>query len=161
MFQSLVHSVSVDSDLYTLRDCPPELRSIHTDSPPRLRSMHHRDSLSPHFEKVDAVFKILFSLFHTDSRSCNRRKLRYQLDHAGISSGREGGCCFKLLFVVSSTQIYFHVISINSDGPSFSTGREGRSIRRFKMLFGLLDTDCHSCNRHKLGHQLIQAVLFL
>ena len=193
--QSLVHSVSVDSDLYTQRDCPPELRSIHTDSPPELRSihlddlsntqrdsssrlkyiytqrdspsrlrsmhhretvhldsdiytqtdspsrlrpMHHRNSLSPHIEKVDAVFKILLSLFHTDSRSCNQRKLRYQLDHAGISSDREGGCCFKLLFVVSSTQIHVHVISINSNGPSSSTGREGRSIRRFKMLFGLL-----------------------
>ena len=100
--------------------------------------MHHRNSLSPHIEKVDAVFKILLSLFHTDSRSCNQRKLRYKLDHAGISSDREGGCCFKLLFVVSSTQIHVHVISINSNGPSSSTGREGRSIRRFKMLFGLL-----------------------
>ena len=38
--QSLIHSISVDSDLYTLRDRPPELRSIHTDSPPELRSIH-------------------------------------------------------------------------------------------------------------------------
>lgn len=141
--QSLIHSISVDSDLYTLRDSPPELRSIHTDSPPELRSIH------PERQFIQTQIYTPRETIHLDSDLCTTEKVSPLISRRWM--------LFSKYCSVFSTQIHVHVIDVNSDTSQITQV----SLRsRWRVLFqtavrGLLDTDLCSRNQHKLRRSII------